>query len=217
MIKTVSTDHRLRSRSGQSLIETCVAIALICLIFMGLLQISEIFAAREILNHAAARGARCKTVGFNWFMVEKSVRVASIPNAGKMLTPAFENTDTALRTMVETMKPGELWEETLRATPSSLQYNLERARIPEYMGSWNRPRAGHILDYENWDTVRSDHGVISPPVPGASASTVSVNTYQDYPLWVPMHRAFYRGDSIRLSGSFTMECHYELYIDDMFW
>ncbi len=184
---------------------------------MGLLQISEIFAAREILNHAAARGARCKTVGFNWFMVEKSVRVASIPNAGKMLTPAFENTDTALRTMVETMKPGELWEETLRATPSSLQYNLERARIPEYMGSWNRPRAGHILDYENWDTVRSDHGVISPPVPGASASTVSVNTYQDYPLWVPMHRAFYRGDSIRLSGTFTMESHYELYIDDMFW
>ena len=85
-----------------------MAVALICLIFMGLLQISELFAAREILNHAAARGARARAVGFNWFMVEKAVRVAAIPNAGKMVTPAFENDDTAIEGMVTTMDPGDL-------------------------------------------------------------------------------------------------------------
>lgn len=184
---------------------------------MGLLQISEIFAAREILNHAAARGARARTVGFSWWMVEKSVRVAAIPNAGKLITPEFENDDTVLQGMVETMRPGQLWEQTLRASPSSLQYNLERARIPEYMGSYNRPRAGNLLDYENWDTIHSDHGTVSEPVPGAQASMVTVNVYQDYPLWVPMHKAFYAGDSIRLDGTFTMESHYGLYIEDMFW
>ena len=218
MTKTALTDRALpRRRDGQSLIETCVAIALICLIFMSLLQISEIFAAREILNHAAARGARARTVGFNWWMVEKAVRVAAIPNAGKLITPEFKNEDTALRAMVESMAPGQLWEEALKASPSSLQYNLERARIPEYMGSYNRPRAGHVLDYEDWDTIHSDHGTIAAPVPGALASMIDIKVSQDYPLWVPMHRTFYSGDSIRLNADFTMESHYGLYIEDMFW
>jgi hypothetical protein len=190
---------------------------LICLIFMGLLQISEIFAAREILNHAAARGARARTVGFSWWMVEKSIRVAAIPNAGKLITPEFDNDDTALRAMVESMAPGQLWEAALKASPSSLQYSLERARIPEYMGSYNRPRANHILDYENWDTIHSDHGTIAAPVPGAQASMVHINVYQDYPLWVPMHRTFYKGSNITLNAHFTMESHYGLYIEDKFW
>lgn len=184
---------------------------------MGLLQISEIFAAREILNHAAARGARARTVGFNSWMVEKAIRVASIPNAGKLTSPDFDNDDIALQQMVVNLRPGELWEQALRASPSSLQYNLERARIPEYMASYNRPRAGHILDYENWDTIRTDHGIAAEPESGSSASLINVRVFQNYPLWVPMHRAFYRGDSINLSAEFTMESHYGLYIDDMFW
>lgn len=184
---------------------------------MGLLQISEIFAAREILNHAAARGARCKTVGFNWWMVRKSVLVASIPNAGKMTVPDFENEDTVLRDMVGSMNSGQLWEETLRATPSSLQYNIERARIPEFMASFNHPRASHVLDYENWGTINSDQGVTAAPADGASPSTVSVNVYQKYPLWVPMHKAFYGADAIDMRAKFNMESHYDLYIDDMFW
>ena len=85
------------------------------------------------------------------------------------------------------------------------------------MGAWNRPRAEQILDYENWDTVHSDHGVISPAVPGASPAKVNVHVYQRYPLWVPMHHTFYAGDDVRLSADFLMESHYDLYIEDMFW
>jgi hypothetical protein len=194
-----------------------VAIALICLIFMGLLQVSEIFAAREILNHAAARGARARTVGFNWWMVEKCVRVASIPNAGKMITPDFENDDTALQGMVESLNSGDLWEQTLHSSPSSLQYNMERARIPEYMATYNRQRGSHILDYENWNTIHSDHGTAVPASPGVAAAMIRFAVHQDYPLWVPLHRAFYRDDSVDMSAQFSMENHYELYIDDMYW
>lgn len=184
---------------------------------MGLLQISEIFAAREILNHAAARGARARTVGFNSWMVEKSIRVAAIPNAGKLIAPEFDSDDTMIQQMVANLRPGELWEESLRASPASLQYSLERARIPQYMGSYNRPRASVILDYENWDTIHTDHGISAGSGSGTLTPMVSVRVSQDYPLWVPMHRAFYRDDSISLSAEFAMENHYGLYIDDMSW
>ena len=77
-------------RAGQSLVESCLVIGLTCLLFFGLLQISQLFAAREVLYHAAARGARAKTVGFNRWMVTKAVRVGAIPNAGRMLVPEYE-------------------------------------------------------------------------------------------------------------------------------
>jgi len=97
------------AKDGQSLVVSCVIICLIAFIFAGLFQVSQMFAAREILYHAAARGARAKTVGLNWWMVEKSIRVASIPNAGLMTVPAFQNRDATLENIVTTLKPGTLW------------------------------------------------------------------------------------------------------------
>lgn len=199
-------------RCGQSLIESCIVIALIGLIFMGLFQVSLLYAAREILYHAAARGARAKTVGFNKWMVEKTVRVASIPNAGKMVIPGLQSEDLTIAEMVATLKPGELWSRVLGATPSSLQYNIERALIPEYMASHNSARARYVLDYENWDSIEST-------IPGSvgDSSIIHVEVGQDYPVWVPMHRAFYAADTINLNGESYLENHYPLYIDDMGW
>jgi len=177
---------------------------------MGLLQISQLFAAREILHHAAARGARCKTVGFNRWMVTKSVRVASIPNAGRLTTPDFENNDAVLQDMVTSLRPGELWDEVLEnAEPSSQQYYLESGRIPDYMFSHNRARAGHVLDYEHWDsidkTVRDDY------------DQIRVTTEQEYPLWVPLRATFYARSNATLRGEAEIENHYSLYLDDRNW
>lgn len=181
---------------------------MICLIFMGLLQISHLFAAREILHHAAARAARARTVGFNQFMVNKAARVAAIPVAGKMLEPAFVNEDMTLRNMIATLKPGALWSAALEAQPVSAQYNLERARIPEYLASENGARALHILDYSNWDSIAvSDSTTILDPV-------IHINARLDYPLWAPMHRTFYAADTVELTGESYLENHYPLYIDE---
>jgi hypothetical protein len=208
------------SRAGQSLIETCIAIGLICLIFMGLLQLSEMFAAKEILQYSAARGARAKTVGFNWWMVEKCIKVAAIPNAGRMTVPPFTPTDPELVQWLATQNPGEIFMSALRASPASEQYSMERARIPEYMYAANAPRAYNILDYEDWDSIHTDHGAggFSPPAgTEAMSPMVQVRSWQNYPLWVPMHRAFYAADSIVLSGVSHLESHYDLYLLDMFY
>lgn len=120
--------QRLEGQSGQSLIESCLVLAVVCLVFFGLFQISRLFAAKEVLQYAAERGARAKTVGFNRFMVHKTVRVGSIPNAGRMLNPA----------------PG--------GGPAR-EHAQESARIPLYLGAEYWGRLDAILDYEDWDSI----------------------------------------------------------------
>jgi len=188
-------------------------ICLIAFIFAGLFQVSQLFAAREILSHAAARGARAKTVGFNWWMVEKSIRVASIPNAGLMTVPDFRNIDTALENMVATLRPGALWERVMGIVPSSSQLNIERARIPEYMDTFNDARDDYVLGYTDWNSVRGDHAG------GADGMDpfIRVRVTQNYPLRMPAHRAFYAADTIRLRGESQIENYYPLYLDDQFW
>jgi len=213
--------------SGQALIESCLAIAIICLIFFGLLQVSQLFAAREVLFHAAARGARAKTVGFNRFMVSKSARVAAIPNSGRMVTPEYVNNDEQLRNMVATMRAGELWDATLRnwdddlgdLTPSSQQGGIERARIPDYLGSHNWATARHILDYQYWEPGEPNGIDLSLSSGGTSNSLLHVSVRQRYPMWVPMHRTFYApdDDAVSLEGVCSIEKHYDLYIDDYGW
>ena len=192
----------------------------ICLIFFGLFQLSQVAAAREIVYHAAARGARSKTVGFNRFMVAKSIRVASIPNAGHITEPTLNGSDTRLRDMVLTMGPGEIWDAVLTNVQiPTTQQDLERARIPEYMNAENWPRANYILDYEDWDSIGWGAPTFVP-----DGDTMEIRVSQAYPLRIPLHRAIYApipnangDDTVLLHGHSTIEGHYPLYLDDEDW
>lgn len=202
--------------AGQSLIETCITILLLCLIFTGVMQVSRLFAAREILQYSAACGARAKTVGFNKWMVQKCIRAGAIANAGRMTMPAYED-QTVLRGLIPQRTPGQLWSDVLGMVPQSAQFGIERARIPDYLDSDNQPRANGILDYEDWDSidarVQSDVGYVSG---GAILdSGVRVELQQDYRLIFPGHRAFFAADSLTLDGDFEMENHYPLYLNDL--
>jgi len=119
----------LHFRSGQGLIESCLVMALVCLVFFGVFQISQLFAAQEILDYAAGRGARARAVGLNRFMVFKTIRVGAIPNAGLLVNPAHQG------------GPAQ-------------QRNVEFARIPLYLGRENEGQLGATLDYSAWNTVR---------------------------------------------------------------
>lgn len=200
------------------MIETLVAMLLICLIFTGFYQVSQILAAREVLQQAAARGARARTVGFNRWMVNKCVHVAAIPNSGRMLEPEFENVNLQLRDAVATDRPGALWSRLLGIVPVSAQYEIERARIPEFLASDNYPQSRFVLDYENWRNRRLDYSVSSLTVgPGgetAAAADLDVTVRQEFPLTAPAHRAFYADDTIDLEGKSSIECHYPLYLED---
>ena len=189
------------------MVESCIVMALMCFVLLGTFQLSQLFAAREFMSYAAARGVRAKTVGFNEFMVWKTMRVGTIPNAGVMSSPLF----TPPTPDWGTGTPAELWQTWHRAlteTPDSAQYGVEQSRIPLYLGTEWASQLPPVLDYEDWDTVS-----IPDPVEEISGM-VSVKVSQEYPLRVPMHTAFYAGDSIELSGEARIENHHALYLED---
>jgi hypothetical protein len=201
-----------RGRAGQSLVETCLAMGMICLIFMGMIQISQLLAAKEILNYAASRATRAKTVGFNQWMVIKAARVAAIPNSGRLVEPIFENIDEGIRQAVNTRNSGELWDYALKNNGPGHQLALEQARIPDYMGADTEHIANTMLNYEGWN----DGGVhaYQPAGSALDSDLIRINVWQDVPLWVPMHRTFCAADDVRLEGTSTIESHYNLYLDD---
>ena len=189
------------------------------LLLMGLLQVSQLFAAREVLHHAAARAARARTVGFDHWMVRKSARVAAIPIAGPMVVPTFQNDDQQLQNLLARPTLGEVWDGALTATPSFNQLHIEQARIPEYMGSFNWAGSRHILDYERWDrlAINEVSGTTLPDGTPLRGSTLEMTVSQVVSNWVPFHRAFYAADSVSLRGKSEIENHYPLYIDDQNW
>lgn len=206
-----------RRCDGQSLIEACLALLILCLVFMGFFQVSQLIAARQVLYHAAARGARAKMVGLNRFMVDKAIRVAAIPNAGRMIQPDIANEDDALREWLETETAGGVWDRVLTEEPGIADVHaIERARIPDFMGSEHRAWSRAILDYEHWDTIR-------PSVPAwiGDGAPLNVRVRQQIDLrrlfGVGVYRAFYAADTLELEGQSRLEAHYPLYIEDHDW
>ena len=173
-----------RHAEGQALIESCIVIGLICLLLMGLFQLTQLFMAQEILDYAAGRGARAKAVGFSDFMVDKTVRIGAIANAGRMIFPE-----------PETVGGGPL-----------AQSAIERARIPHYMqsDSWELDA---ILNYTLWDTI-----AWSCPAPDADILHFEVN--QDVPLmfFSNVFKAFFSASAVPMQGVADIENHYPLYL-----
>lgn len=194
-----------RRRAGQALLESCLVMALLSLLLFGVLQVARLYLARETLDYAAVAGARARTVGFNDFMVHKVVRVAAIPNAGRLLNPAVERAP-GLAALWGAATPGLLWDYALRASPGSPQFELERSRVPLYLAAENGGELAAILDYERWDDLR--YTVVE-----SSAAEVRADTRQDLPLTLPFHRAFYAADEVTLDGRADLENHAALYLE----
>lgn len=130
-------------------------VSLVCFVFFGVFQISQMFASKEVLNYAAGRGARARTVGFNRFMVFKTIQVGAIPNAGRLVNPVY-------------------------AGGPSQEYALESARIPLYLGGENMGRLRAILDYDAWDTVHAGDSVSMGD--GTLSQTVEQDVPLRYPF-----------------------------------
>ena len=209
-------------RGGQAMIESVFVIILASLCFLAIFQYANLFAAKAVLSHAAARAARSRAVGFNRWMVEKSARVAAIPASGRRLTPAFAGIDPAITTALGRNRAGDLWDLALRSSTRSPGTQLEVGRIPDYMDSVNHPTAENILDYELWDALSVD---LEEPLnlDGTTPGKLLVTVRQRHPLLIalgPLAEGELRdaqGEDLALEGLFSIESHYPLYLEDMNW
>ncbi len=209
-------------RNGQAMIESVFMIILASLCFFAIFQYANLFAAKAVLSHAAARAARSRAVGFNQFMVEKSARVAAIPASGRRLIPEFAGIDPAITKALTENHVGDIWDLALRSSTRSPGTQLEVGRIPDFMDSGNNPTAEHILDYELWDALSVD---IEEPssFDGTTPGVLSVTVRQRHPLLISLASLAEgdlrdgQGESIALEGFYDIESHYPLYLEDMNW
>ncbi len=203
------------------MIESLVVILVVCFLLFSLLELARGFAGREILRHSAARAARARTVGFNDWMCTKVMRVAAIPNAGKMLEPAYASfTDAELSGALASKRPGELWNWSLTASTRSERAETEASRIPDYLASEHDERARYILDYEGWDDLRASG--LGGGAPSGS-DTLEVKVSQKLPLgiavkalcdWVDVVSPSMERGYMLIGGGSEIENHYSLYLDD---
>ena len=192
-MRTRSKGTRLRARSGAALIEASLVMGLMALVLFGALQVSRLFAAREILDYAAMNGARARAVGFNSFMVHKVVRVSAIPNAGRPIMPDLP-AGTSVGLDPTGLRPGALWDAAMRARGSiSRRAVIERQRVPFYLAAEHYGELNAILDYADWHTV-----VHQADTPGDREVRVTVR--QLFPVTMPMSRTFIGDDELMLYG-----------------
>ena len=112
------------------MIETVIAVLFVSCVFLCLFRLSHMLTGKILLEHAAMRVARARAGGMNSFMCEKAARVSVIPVAGKRLWP----------------------------TGDTLDYEMERARVPIYMGTPDPAVARGVLEYEGWNRMSVDPG-----------------------------------------------------------
>lgn len=109
-------------RPGQAMLETVLAVLIISFAFLVLFKLSYMLTGKVLLEHAAMRVARARTVGLNEFMCQKVARVAVIPVSGARLWPEGDELDWA----------------------------MELKRVPIYLLTADAARANGVLDYEGW-------------------------------------------------------------------
>lgn len=155
------------------MIETVIAVLFVSGVFLCLFRLSHMLTGKILLEHAAMRVARARAVGMNAFMCEKAARVSVIPVAGKRLWP----------------------------TGDTLDYEMERARVPIYMGTPDPAVARGVLEYEGWSRLRIDPG-------DGTRSRINLG----FSLWGDDEG---RGaDTFDLDGSAGIEENYRLYMND---
>lgn len=112
------------------MLETVLAVLFVTFLFLGLFKLSHMLTGKILLEHAAMRVARARSVGMNAFMCQKTARVAVLPVAGKRLWPQDDG----------------------------IAWAMERFRVPIYMGTPNEAVARGVLEYEGWKHLVVDSG-----------------------------------------------------------
>jgi hypothetical protein len=128
MVRRAALTQRARAigrlhDSGQSLVESCFIIILICLIFFGFLQAALLYNRERVLQFASFAAARSATVGFNEDVFTRAYRAGAIPSSGPMSNPAQNLSQVD-------------------------QLAVEQIDIPVYLNPENSPA---ILNYDYWD------------------------------------------------------------------
>jgi len=176
-------DVRRIGRRGQAMVETIIVMFFLCLIFFATYEYANILTAHTVLDYAAARAARARTVGFNDFMVTKTVRIATMSVAGKCLTQGEDGGELSTGTLV--------------------------SRMGSYLESEYEADVRGILDFEFWDPCMLGWSCSEP---GGDASDIKMRVWQERTLYGASDGDTVDETLHRIEGEAEIEGHYPFYL-----
>lgn len=205
-----------RKKAGQAIIESVIVVLFACFLFLALFQISQAFAAKSIMSHAAMQGARSRAVGFNRFQVAKVIDLSAIPVSGKRLQPPTAGFDLYLRQLISG-KVGDVWDAALANTRTSANSGIERSLLPIYMTCVNTERADYVLDYANWkrlDRSISDGDPIRVDVSIGLPTVIGSDELLEGRFLDSGQRAGYAKGILTVHAQAEIEAHAPLYLEE---
>ena len=170
-------------RSGQAMVETIVVMIFLCLAFFLTYEYANLFNVHTVLDYAAARAARARTVGFDDFMITKSVRVATASVAGRCRSLTDEN--------------------------AGLSNAMIISRMGSYMETPSEAYTRGVLDFELWDSDKLGWTVDEVK---DDNSELRVRVWQNHPLYGSEGDCSRQREFRRLTGEAAIENHYSLYL-----
>ena len=76
-------DRKNKSQSGSSIVETMIALVLMCLIFFGGFQLFQWAMARMFCDYSSFYAAKAYSLGYAKRTIDKAARIAAIPISGR--------------------------------------------------------------------------------------------------------------------------------------
>jgi len=187
---------RIIRKEGAAIVESCLAIVMLCIILFGLLQVSYLIMARDVISFSAFASARALAVGMNEEFVERVARVTTIPTAG----PPFNSTISQHAPLPEG-DVGFRWDAAVATSPGSDQFWYEHHAIPWYLGVEDEGELDRILNYFHWVTTDTE---ITTQSSDADDEWAEVTVRQHVPLIFPFASGFFmdaeRGMTVVASG-----------------
>ena len=168
------------------MVETTIALIFVLIVFLALFNLADLTRTKLLVENAAVKCARARAVGYNDFMLRKIARLATMPAAGRCLTPSDSGTGTLSR---------------------SERYH----RIGDYLMSEYEAQANAILDFEYWQ----NGGTTISATKGASPATATVSQHRprlfDFGVLTGAGNPD-ADDRATISASNTQEAHYPDYL-----
>ena len=174
---------RIAKKEGAAIVESSLVMIMLCLILFGLLQVSYIIMARDVISFGAFASARSLAVGMSEEFVERVARVTTIPTAGPSLVSGVMQNDT----LGDPGTVGQRWDLAMNTTPGSDQFWYEHTIIPYYLGADDESDLDSLLNYYYWTGSGTEIKVQST----TSSGRAEVSLSQDVPLAFPFARVFF--------------------------
>jgi hypothetical protein len=179
--------QRFGQKQGSAIVESCLVMALLCLILFGILQASYIVAARNVVNYSAVATARAASVGLNDFMLYKVSHYAAIPAAGPIYTPdGFEDQRPEGKTVGSLFSNAISRKNNPRSSIGEYEVAVKEAYHLANVVSYNL-----ILDYDNWQREETDIRITEVEGEYDNIDVIHLKLEQNVPLALPFSKAFF--------------------------